>query len=74
MKKYLIYIVKCESKDACKNVNKSRKKARNQEVITPEDLKVILGLVDGRCQIQKSRRRLCIILLYMTDLRISFLL
>jgi site-specific recombinase XerD len=54
-----------------KNAYKSRKKKPLREVITLKDLDLILDHVNGRSQLQKSRRRLGLILLYFTGLRVS---
>jgi site-specific recombinase XerD len=63
-----------ESREARKSAHKNRKKAPVREVITPSDLMLILNSVKGRSLFQKARRRLCLILLYMTGLRVSNLL
>ena len=63
-----------ESKEARKTANKLRKKAPIRETITSADLKLILSFVKGRSSFQKARRRLSLVLLYMTGLRVSNLL
>ena len=63
-----------ESKEARKLAYNSRKKVALREVITEENLTLILSLVRGRSSFQVSRRRLGLILLYLTGLRVSNLL
>jgi len=63
-----------ESREARKQAHKGRKKAPIREVISKEDLTLILSLVGGRSPFQISRRRLGLTLLYLTGLRVSNLL
>lgn len=63
-----------EAKESRKLARKGRKKRAIREVITLENLTLIFSLVKGRTAFQISRRRLGLILLYFTGLRVSNLL
>lgn len=63
-----------KAKEDQKELRRSRQKKPIRETVNYEELQLVLSLIKGKSAFILSRRRLCIILLYLTGLRVSNLL
>jgi site-specific recombinase XerD len=61
-------------KDEGRLKRKQAKKQKLRQTVTPSEFGQLMGLVQGRSALVRSRRRLALLLLYLTGLRVSNLL